>query len=164
MNLQKLFEIQKVLDQRIVKEHELENRYLLPEKVLALQVELGELANEWRGFKFWSNKPASPKESILGEYVDGLHFILSIGLELEFDFELPVLAIEPIQCSDITQQFSYLFAADWEIYEPGDGAYYHEGLELFIGLGWMLGFTWEEIEQAYMKKNEVNHQRQDNGY
>ncbi|MFY0167293.1 dUTP diphosphatase, partial [Bacillus anthracis] len=34
----------------------------------------------------------------------------------------------------------------------------------FLGLGKKLGFTFEEIEQGYYKKNEVNHQRQDNGY
>ena len=25
-------------------------------------------------------------------------------------------------------------------------------------------FSWEEIEQGYIQKNEINHQRQDNGY
>lgn len=36
---------------------------------------------------------------------------------------------------------------------------------LFIGLGEKhLGFTWDEIVRAYFQKNEVNHQRQDNGY
>lgn len=54
MNLIKLFEMQKVLDDRIVREKRLEGRDTLPEKILALQVELGECANEWRGFKFWS--------------------------------------------------------------------------------------------------------------
>ena len=55
MNLSKLFKIQKQLDDRIVKEKKLEGQNLLNKKILALQVELGELANEWRGFKFWSN-------------------------------------------------------------------------------------------------------------
>ena len=54
MKLQKLFETQKVLDDKIVKEKGLEGVDLLDKKILALQVELGELANEFRGFKFWS--------------------------------------------------------------------------------------------------------------
>src|SRR5690625_2371786 len=54
MNLQKLFETQKKLDERIVKEKGLEGKDLLDKKILALQVELGEIANEFRGFKFWS--------------------------------------------------------------------------------------------------------------
>lgn len=52
INLSRLFQMQKVLDARIGKEHGLEGKDLLPKKILALQVELGELANKWRGFKF----------------------------------------------------------------------------------------------------------------
>jgi dimeric dUTPase (all-alpha-NTP-PPase superfamily) len=49
----------------------------------ALLVELGEFANETRCFKFWSLKPASPKEVvILDEYADGMHFFLSLGIPL----------------------------------------------------------------------------------
>ncbi|HHB2168498.1 TPA: dUTP diphosphatase [Bacillus cereus] len=175
MNLPQLFQIQKVLDERIVREHQLGCRELLQEKVLALRVEIGELANEWRGFKFWSTNQEANRyvyggldeiisRPLLEEYVDGLHFVLSIGLELEFDVELPVLAIEPIKWSSITEQFNSLFVADWDVYQFGDGGYFHEGLELFIGLGEMLGFTWDQIETAYMEKNKVNHQRQDDGY
>ncbi|MDP4163398.1 MAG: dUTP diphosphatase [Bacillota bacterium] len=35
---------------------------------------------------------------------------------------------------------------------------------LFLQLGKMLGFTFIEIEQAYFQKNDVNYQRQQNGY
>src|SRR5690625_840666 len=122
MNLEKLFKIQAELDKRIVEKHGLQNEDLLDKKILALQVELGELANEWRGFKFWS-KDQEPKTTgmcwncveegegyfsgrewtgikeeciecggtgidtnenpLLEEYVDCLHFILTIGLELK---------------------------------------------------------------------------------
>ncbi|GAA0415215.1 hypothetical protein GCM10008934_02680 [Virgibacillus salarius] len=47
MNLDKLFPIQKELDTRIEREKGLEGQDLLDKKILALQVELGELANEW---------------------------------------------------------------------------------------------------------------------
>jgi dimeric dUTPase (all-alpha-NTP-PPase superfamily) len=45
-----------------------------------------------------------------------------------------------------------------------DDIYYHELLASFIVLGEMLGFTWEQIEKAYLRKNAVNHQRQESGY
>lgn len=49
MNLSKLFEMQKELDEHIEKEHPREpGEDRLAKKILALQVELGELANEWK--------------------------------------------------------------------------------------------------------------------
>lgn len=59
MELKELFEMQKKLDEHIIEEKGLEGQDLLPKKILALQVELGELANEWRGFKFWSEDQES---------------------------------------------------------------------------------------------------------
>src|SRR5690606_6157450 len=63
MNLSKLFEMQAKLDAHIEREHPCkENEDRLVKKILALQVELGELANEWRGFKFWSEEQAPRTE------------------------------------------------------------------------------------------------------
>src|SRR5690625_5804429 len=83
MNLTKMFKIQKELDERIVKEKDLKGVDLLDKKILSLQVELGELANELpEVFKFWSNKKNNYKKA-LEEYCDCLHFILSIGNEID---------------------------------------------------------------------------------
>lgn len=187
MNLKKLFEMQKVLDDRIIKEHGLEGQDLLPKKILALQVELGECANEWRGFKMWS-KRQTPKEPeynwkpnedgsnlvwepaygyksypLLEEYVDCLHFILSIGLS---DPSLCVHDWDYIPRKDETviNQFGSIFfhlAIFNESYVDGD---YEVVLTYILGLGEILGFTWDQIESAYMDKNSVNHDRQTNGY
>lgn len=159
MNLSQLFQMQKVLDERIVKEHELEGQALLQNKVLALRVEIGELANETRCFKYWSKKSASERKIILEEYVDGLHFILSIGLELGVDKSLETLDIKPFFCDKIAEQFNKLFILEWNFKFD-----YEFGLDLFIALGEMLGFTWGEIEAAYLKKNKINHKRQDENY
>jgi len=164
MNLKGLFEIQQQLDNHIVENKSLQGEDLLDEKVLALKVELGELANELPEiYKFWSNKKNN-YEKALKEYVDGLHFVLSIGLDHGFDEDLAGLAIESIEWENVTVQFLELLRIDWEKYECGEGDYYHSGLEMFLSLGEMLGFTWEQIEQAYLDKNKVNHERQESGY
>lgn len=173
MNLIKLFETQKLLDEKIVKEKGLEGQDLLPMKILALQVELGELCNEWRGFKFWSldRNPRTKlpitawgepyKNPLLEEYVDCLHFILSIGLDKGFE----EVRIEFKSKADtVGQQF------DWMFRKLSDFSYYKNSLnynrvwEVFIGLGELLGFTWEQIEIAYYDKNKINHLRQESGY
>ena len=83
MNLQKLFELQRKLDEHIEQQHQRqEGEDRLGKKILALLVEIGELANETRCFKFWSNKGPSDKNVILEEAADVLHFLLSIGNDI----------------------------------------------------------------------------------
>ena len=79
MNLQNLFKLQKELDTFIETTQKIE-RDVWKEKGLALMVELSELANETRCFKFWSTKGPSERSIILEEYVDSIHFLLSLGL------------------------------------------------------------------------------------
>ena len=161
MNLEKLFELQKELDSRILNQHNLQEKPLLQKKVLALQVELGELANETRCFKYWSTKEPSATEVILEEYVDCLHFLLSIGIEKGYkDINLDVKYVE----YPLTDQFLnlYIDVNDFVICSSMDQ--YLTLFEDFLNLGLNLGFTEEQIEAAYLKKNLTNHERQDNGY
>ena len=76
MNLTKLYEMQKLLDQRIVEQHGLEGQDLLPQKILALQVELGECANEWRGFKFWSKDRKPRNKSAVSTLKENADYFL----------------------------------------------------------------------------------------
>ena len=70
-----IFKKQLELDTHIHKNHNITYQDVETERVIALAVELGELANEVRCFKFWSLKKPSAKEIILEEYVDGIPFI-----------------------------------------------------------------------------------------
>lgn len=235
MNLAKLFETQQVLSNRIG--YEGPDRF--EKLILALQVEVGECANEWRGFKFWSKNqepskilyttegatienadyfkcmdeencgeylskddfkglieadyeecpkckngyvyPFRKKNPLLEEYVDGIHFILEIGLENydHHDTRLPIavkrsLDSNLIKYPSVSKQFNKIFneigiledaVTDHEFFDASDVEdSYINVLRMYIGLGEMLGFTWKQIEQAYYDKNQVNHERQDSGY
>lgn len=153
MNLPKLFEMQRVLDTRIVQERGLDESELLFKKIDAFRVELHELENETKHFKYWSSKQPD-KSKILEEYVDGLHFILSIGLELGEQH------YESIVTDTLGKQFRTITLYAVLMYEDN---YYSLLSKYYLGLGEMLGFTWYEIEQAYVDKNSVNHQRQESG-
>lgn len=217
MNLSKLFETQRKLDERIVKEKGLEGQDLLPMKILALQVELGELANEWRGFKFWSENRHPYKQvssttgdrrsfdffqcfncnerlpvdagkeyqgglyadcpdcevemhamknrnPMLEEYVDCLHFILSIGLEIKKENSITLTSLvyntDPYSAiNDISETFNHTFKHTWNVH-----ADYQFLFIEFIRLGKSLGFTTEQIEESYYAKNQINHERQSDGY
>lgn len=163
MNLTKLFNMQKSLDRYIEEGNHLQHEDLFDRKILALLVEVGELANETRSFKFWSKKGPSEKTVILEEYVDGLHFILSIGLEkgLEQEMELDSKGIE---VDTVTGQFLEVFESIQQFRQKKSLDAYKELFLQYITLGDMLGFSMEEVEQAYFNKNEVNYKRQQEGY
>lgn len=182
MNLSKLFELQRQLDEHIEREHPpKDDEHRFEKKILALQVELGELANEWRGFKFWShdqeprtemykfsplhNEPLIVKMNpLLEEYVDCLHFILSIGSELGIDKKdsyLKSLNYYSINSWDVLNYFGYVFSRIAKFSEtvnvgkPNNYSF-ATAFSAVLQLGHKLGFTWEEIEQAYMEKNRIN--------
>ncbi|MGG6437401.1 dUTP diphosphatase [Saccharococcus caldoxylosilyticus] len=200
MNLAKLFEMQRQLDEHIEKEHPRElGEDRLAKKILALMVELGELANEARFFKYWSNDQEARTNvkctkcggfgywflgtvrfhcsscdgkgfinRVLEEFADGFHFLLSIGNDINMNEVYENEEPKPLYCEDIIEQF--IVVNDWvnslyyRRHEDVNGEMYDLVFAYFLGLGEMLGFTWEEIEEAYLRKNAVNHQRQESGY
>ncbi|WP_353617095.1 dUTP diphosphatase [Bacillus sp. E(2018)] len=164
VKIAELFSMQNDLNTRIVKEHNLDNSSLFEQRRLAFLVELGELANETRCFKYWSKRPASEKEVILEEYVDGLHFVLSIGLDLGFkevEITTEVDLGEKMDKIDINTLFLTLYQSGSKSLSNEE---FQSFFDTFLGLGVKLGFSFEEIEEAYFAKNKVNHERQDTGY
>ncbi|MEY9979716.1 dUTP diphosphatase [Lysinibacillus sp. RC79] len=205
MNLTKLFETQAALDEHIMQEHpELRGQNNLDWKLLALQVELGECANEWRGFKKWS-KDQEPRTKVehlcvqcygegtasylnlidqevyeecedckgtgkigesnplLEEYVDCLHFILSIGLEIDVTTSLVWNDIDFFD-TDITVQFIGVASSIFDLRKWKSYISWEVLFGEFYILGKMLGFTWDQVEEAYFEKNKINHARQANSY
>lgn len=178
MNIKKLFNKQKILDENIIKKRGIEGKDLLPGKILALRTEIGELANEQQTWKFWKKDPkprtlavrksivtARGKEyynPLLDEYVDGLSFILGIGLELYNQEELEIIAddLKGTKRLTLVDQFNTIYFYSAFVLSGKYTALF----EHYIGLGEMLGFSWEDIETAYLIKNQINHLRQEEGY
>lgn len=201
LTISDLYEMQKKLDERIIREKGLEGVDLLPNTVLALQVEIAELANEWRGFKHWSNdrKPRTEENIIdqtaaggqiynivvgtrnplLEEYVDCLHFFLSIARQLNLSDDYLYVTDELLE-GETTVLFTELLhnvgminghlflnegvTAEHQI-KFWHKTFFRSAYQIFINLGEQrLGFTWYEIAEAYVAKNRINHERQENGY
>lgn len=161
MNIQQLFMMQKELDNFIEQTQNIQQD-VFQEKGLALMVELAELANETRCFKFWSTKGPSAQEVILEEYVDSIHFILSLGLlknyttiekwpVIEEQRHLTAIFLETQGAilAFIQQPTEDRYLAIWQCY----------GL-----LAYNFGFTFEDVVQAYVEKNKENYNRQRTGY
>ena len=161
MQLTHLFEQQKKLDHYIEQKHDLSDKDLFEEKVLALFVELGELANETRCFKFWSLKDASPKATILEEYVDGIHFLLSLGIVADATPEVVDIFKQE---ATTTSLFNQIYRAIDYFKDRRDLDTYKIVFGLYLKLADQLGFTESEIIEAYQSKNDVNFKRQDQDY
>lgn len=160
MELKQLFDMQRTLDERIIKQHGLEGKELLDQRILALNVELAELAQETRCFKFWStNKQSS--ERVLDELVDVLHFVLSVGIETGLEENFAKFYEGNIELVVI---FNHLFNLIGDFHYSSEGGEYFRLTSCFVRLVKSLGFTWEQVTQAYIEKNKENHDRQDRGY
>lgn len=161
MDWKELFKMQAQLDTYIVEKRGLQGQSFFEEKMLALLVELGELANETRCFKYWSNKSASDKSVIIEEYVDNVHFLLSLGLENGYEFDR--LNIEPTKLS-ATEQFNLVFSCAMNFYKTQKEDDYYAVFKEFLQLASLLGFSESDLITAYHEKNKVNYERQETGY
>ncbi|MBT2647238.1 dUTP diphosphatase [Bacillus sp. ISL-34] len=175
MNLSKLFEAQKVVRKKIIETNGLEGQDLVQNLILALRVELGEMANEQRSWKHWSKDRKPRITKLLEEYADCLSFTLELALELGIEAEANIeeILIPYSARKNITKMFNqvYLSISDLEININYHYARKNAVLSEFNGLltnlitlGILLGFDYEQIEAAYFNKNAINLKRQEEGY
>ncbi|BAQ11716.1 dutpase [Bacillus sp. OxB-1] len=160
MQLPKLFTMQRELDSFIQSNRKAGD--VFEEKGLALLVELAELANETRCFKFWSTKGPSERAVILEEYVDSIHFLLSLGIEKGFD-TLGNWPNERVEGS-LTQLFLKTAASIDKFLHELTMDRYEQVWSHYGAIARELGFSHEDILSAYIEKNEENFNRQRNGY
>lgn len=174
MNLTKLYKMQRELDDHILKKNKVEmsKEERLDNTILALLVEVGELANTTRCFKYWSTKRMMEKEVVLDELADVYHFYLSIGnqLNIQVDKFPPLdegtwqaLEDEDVELKDV---FLSLYSNISEMgieYPISKDNYILAGQDIYV-LELLLQFSDKEVEQAYLKKHKENYKRQQEGY
>lgn len=135
---------------------------------LALIVEVAELANEEKSFKFWKKKKERDRNKILMEYSDGYHFILSLGNHLGHSATYEYHKSR--QKKDLIELFLDVFSAIQILYysqKQTNGlteSCYKLLYTSYLELGERLGFTADDVINAYEEKNRINIQRQKEGY
>lgn len=159
MNLNSLFPLQEKLDNHIVEKHELEDKKLILEKKNALNCELWECANESRVFKFWSNKGID-REALKEEYVDVIHFLISIANELGYEKHV----YKDIPIMDLNRLFNGISNMITMIPTNKEKEHLSKLFNHVIKLGYQLDFTESDVIEAYHSKHEENYERQANGY
>lgn len=157
-----LLEKQASLDALIHANHHVTYETTKTKRLLAYLVELGELANATRTFKFWSLKEAETRERLLDEYADGLHFLLSLALAHKV--ALPLFIVEEEGDDNLTNKFLACYQSIGRFSEKEDKVHLFAAFSDFLALGQALSFTKEDIFNAYENKLMVNYQRQKDKY
>ena len=162
--IKEMLQMQEKLDEQILKSH---NILEINEDFLNIAIldEIGELTHELKGeWCWWKNTQASvDKEKVLGELVDVWHFVLSYSnhfVKQDYIFEKHMSRIndqikvcygEVMRTGFANKLVSLIKCERFRIIKL-----------IFISL--FLGFTIEDVYQAYCDKNKVNYQRLKEGY
>jgi dimeric dUTPase (all-alpha-NTP-PPase superfamily) len=149
------------LDAHIQQQHQVTYASTREKRLLALLVEVGEMINETKTFKFWSKKPSAEKPIILDEYADGLHFLLSLSIEVQSQqhhYQIATIT------KTLTQATLDVFLAISNLCQSFTTQALEKAFQHYLNLIPLLGFTSEEVVEAYFKKLGVNYTRQKNAY
>lgn len=161
IELEQLFIAQEQLDLTIAKNHNITYKTTRHRRLMACLVEIGELANATRCFKYWSNKGPEADEIVLDEYADGLHFFLSLGVDIGTKKKIYNLTKHE---ADVTDQFLLIYHRLDEFRKKQDDASYIRAFQAFLNLLPLLGYKWKDLREAYYKKLGVNYNRQETNY
>lgn len=161
IDLYNLYQKQSELDETIANNHDVDYDNTRDRRILALLVELGEFANSTRCFKYWSNKKSEPQNIVLDEYVDGLHFFLSLGLDIDVSKKV---YHRTKHAETLTEQILKTYRLVISFSQKQDEQSYIRAFQAFINIVPLLKVRWSTIEKAYLKKLDVNYLRQNNNY
>lgn len=155
MNWLKIIKLQKELDKELIKAHSFNEEDVFFKKKLALLVEISELANEIKVFKYWSLNKEMNYEKAIFEYADCMHFMLSFCIFFQLDLpNIGELEInEPIEISN------FILLVMKKSLEIDDKKSCEDALLYFLYLGKLLKFSDDDIEKYYLLKNAINFER-----
>ncbi|KLL02925.1 MAG: dUTP diphosphatase [Mycoplasmataceae bacterium CE_OT135] len=170
-----LQEKQKSLDVFIHQQNKLEMKDTFFLRKIALFVEIGEVANELKSFKYWKKDKKVNLEKIQEELIDCLHFFLSLANSAKVDFMAyrfqNFLSEREFALNNLLLN---LFQRTKKLNLPrprkikGKSSKteknYQDWLRTFEKLCWQAKLDEKKLLSVYTKKNKVNQQRQLENY
>ena len=161
----RLFEMQARLDTLICESNGIQIIEHNSEHLLATIVELAEVAQEEQSFKYWKKNKEVDRAKLLEELADVMHFIISRGVQHGIRRISSVETVSESKCGTVAEQMLYiieLLLAQRE--KESTTTHYPTLFKAFVNLSEMFGFTWEELSDEYVRKNNVNLARQNQNY
>lgn len=163
--IKEMLQMQKKLDEAIMEEYGLTE---IDEENLRMAIldEVGELTHELKANWCWWKKTQAPvdKQKVLGELVDIWHFVLSYQNHFNFGEEARLSYVNEEELSNgmlkrlrtkksnLSKVLTRLVIFESSI------------IPVLIAITEYLGFTIEQVYEAYSDKNKINYQRLKEGY
>lgn len=163
--IKEMLQMQKKLDEAIMEEYGLTE---IDEENLRMAIldEVGELTHELKGRWCWWKKTQAPVDDkkVLGELIDVWHFVLSYQNHFNGGENGILNALTFKRNSD--NIFKLLMTNEYKLSETlTDLATWNiHKMERLIAISEYLGFTIEQVYEAYCDKNKINYQRLESGY
>ena len=188
-----LQEEQRKLDIFIHQQNGLEMKDTFYLRKLALLVEIGEVANELKSFKYWKKDKEINLEKVQEELIDCLHFFLSLAncsqidftncrfrkfseQEKKFDLDRMNRLLINIFCKTkftlpLTDQHHLYYKEN--LNKKNDSiileylkrrSLYRSWLGYFEEICWRVGLNEKKLLETYDRKNKINQERQLNNY
>lgn len=154
----KVYEENKKLDDMFI--NSFTDSKMYKKNKLELLVEIGELANETRYFKYWSNKKMNI-DLVKGEFADciimALYFFDVFNVSLAEEF----VKVDDFDNVDI---FTRLYELGVMFYKDDNKEIIKEFFSTLITLGYIIGFTDEDIIDFTLAKIERDKERFEEGF
>ena len=152
--LEEVYKKNNILDDIFIEKFSNTDNDMYRKNKLELLVEIGELANETKSFKYWTNKKPN-RELVLLEYADCIIMTLCL-----FNYNnLKLEDIEFNKINDVNEEFAYLYKLGSEFYFSDNINVLKEMLFNLINLADLLNISKEEIIESSLKKIEIATQR-----
>lgn len=163
--IKEMLQMQAKLDEAIMKEYGLTE---IDETKLSFAIldEVGELTHELKGNWCWWKKTQAPvdEKKVLGELVDIWHFVLSWQNNINLSEE-GLLTCEQTMKKVDENRWSIEGCRNGIVIKLADlPSFSLWKVEPLIAISEYLGFTIEQVYEAYCDKNKVNYQRLESGY
>ena len=163
--IKEMLQMQAKLDESIMNEYGLNE---IDEENLRMAIldEVGELTHELKWNWCWWKKTQAPvdNDKVLGELVDIFHFVLSYQNHFNKGEEMLCNYLNEKEMSDTllerlrAKTINLPFALSHLVYYKGSI------IAVLIAISEYLGFTIEQVYEAYCDKNKVNYRRLKEGY
>lgn len=157
MDLKKVSDMQRKLDSKVFARAGVDATDTVDQRLLALAVELSELANELSCFKYWKQSHVMKLNETKEEWADVLHFAASVGNTYGHKLQYKHLnSLKPQSKEEVTRLLLYMMGLVPKIHSR---IHYVSFMECLFDIARYIGMDENEMMHQYILKNDKNYQR-----